>query len=261
MGEVVHRVDTPRRTGLVMLRVPNAVQHGVAQPDVGRGHVDARAQRARAIGELARLHAREQVEALGYGARAERAVLAGLVGRAAIGLHLGGRQVAHIRLAQFDQPHGELVQRAKIVGGIERRTRGLERQALVRPTVDQPLQVRGDRVDILDIFLGRVGVVHPQVAAPAKLPRDAEVQADRLGVADVQVAVRLRRETREHGRLPARGQVLLNDLADEIEMLGSVGFGGGGRGIVRVRHGASVSLGGQGLGQCARVAAAAHREQ
>src|SRR5690606_32561567 len=61
-------------------------------------------------------------------------------------------------------------------------------------------------------------------------PGDAEVQADRLGVADVQVAVRLGRETgADAGVLPA-GQVLADDLADEV----LAGWGGaGGRGFGR----------------------------
>ena len=41
-----------------------------------------------------------------------------------------------------------------------------------------------------DVFLGRVRVVETQVAGAAAFSRNAEVQADRLGVSDVQVAVR-----------------------------------------------------------------------
>ena len=48
---------------------------------------------------------------------------------------------------------------------------------------------------------------------------DAEVQADRLGVADVEVAVRLGREARDHRRVPAAAQVVGHDLADEVARL------------------------------------------
>ena len=44
------------------------------------------------------------------------------------------------------------------------------------------------------LFLGRVGVVEAQVALAAELVGEAEVQADGLGVADVQVAVGLGRK-------------------------------------------------------------------
>ena len=57
------------------------------------------------------------------------------------------------------------------------------------------MDVGHDGIDIFDLFLGRVGVVHPQVADAAEFARDAEVEADRFGMADVEIAVRLRRET------------------------------------------------------------------
>ena len=48
----------------------------------------------------------------------------------------------------------------------------------------------------------------------------AEVEADRLGVADVEVAVRLRREARGHpAAVRPGGQVLGNDGPNEIEQL------------------------------------------
>src|SRR5690606_35394404 len=43
-----------------------------------------------------------------------------------------------------------------------------------------------------------------------------EVQADRLGVADVQIAVGLGREARADRGVLAAGQVVADDLADEI---------------------------------------------
>ena len=76
--EVVHRIDAPLVAGAVMLGVQDAVHHRVAHVEVGRRHVDLGAQGARAVGELAGLHAREQVEVLLDGAVAVRALLAGL---------------------------------------------------------------------------------------------------------------------------------------------------------------------------------------
>jgi len=51
-----------------------------------------------------------------------------------------------------------------------------------------------DRIDVLDLLLRGVRVVEPEVAHAAVLLRDPEVEADRLGVADVDVTVRLGRE-------------------------------------------------------------------
>jgi hypothetical protein len=48
-----------------------------------------------------------------------------------------------------------------------------------------------DGAHIFVFFLFRVGVVEPQVAGAAVVAREAEVQADALGMADVQIAVGL----------------------------------------------------------------------
>ena len=48
------------------------------------------------------------------------------------------------------------------------------------------------------LFLFGIGVVEAQVAFAAEFGGEAEVQADGFGVADVQIAVRLRGETRVH---------------------------------------------------------------
>src|SRR5262245_49061649 len=103
MGEVVHRVEAPLVTGMMMRRVANAIKDGVAQPDVRRGHVDLRTKRTLAVGKLAGLHAREEGEVLVHRTVAVRRVLAGAVGRAAIGVRFGGGKIADIGLALSDQ--------------------------------------------------------------------------------------------------------------------------------------------------------------
>ena len=52
VGEIVQRVDAPVVAGIVMGDVADAVQHRVAQVDVGRGHVDLGAQHVFAVGIL-----------------------------------------------------------------------------------------------------------------------------------------------------------------------------------------------------------------
>ena len=88
------------------------------------------------------------------------------------------------------------------------------------------------------VFFFRIGVVEAQVADAAEVARQPEVHADALGVADVQVAVGLRRKARAdagrvrvslllHGRRarlarPAfaleaiRFEVVLDDVEQEI---------------------------------------------
>jgi hypothetical protein len=58
----------------------------------------------------------------------------------------------------------------------------------------KPIHVVFDRIDVLDIFLARIGVVETQIAPAAELGGEAKIEANRLGVADVQIAIRLRRK-------------------------------------------------------------------
>src|SRR5690606_32468888 len=61
-----------------------------------------------------------------------------------------------------------------------------------------------------------IGVVETQVAGAAELPGDSEIGPDRPRMPQVQVAVRLRRKTRLDAIMLATGQVVADDLADEV---------------------------------------------
>lgn len=66
------------------------------------------------------------------------------------------------------------------------------------PFEAQPRDVLLDGLHKIFVLLLRIGVIEAQVARAAELLRHPEVEADGLGVADVQVAVGLRREPRRH---------------------------------------------------------------
>ena len=103
---------------------------------------------------------------------------------------------------------GPIVKLLEIIGGVEQP---------VFPIAAQPADVVDDRIDVLLLFLGRVRVVEPQVELAAVLLREPEVQADALRMADVQIAVRLRRKPRMHPpAVLAGGPVGVDDLLDEI---------------------------------------------
>ena len=74
-------------------------------------------------------------------------------------------------------------------------------------------------IDILGVLLGGVGIIHAQVADAAKMLSGAEIYGQRLAVADVEIAVRLRREAGVNlhpiAALPL-GEILLNKGLDEI---------------------------------------------
>ncbi len=87
----------------------------------------------------------------------------------------------------------------------------------MRPPVEaEPAHVALDGVDIFLLLLHRIGIVETQVAAAAELLRHPEIEADRLGVADMQIAVRLRRKAGHHRAVAFRIQIGLDDIADEI---------------------------------------------
>ncbi len=172
------------------------------------GHVDFGAQSSCAVGKLARFHAREQIEVFFHRSTAIGALLARLSERPALLAHLFGRQIAHVGLAGFDQLHGPFVELAEIVGGVEQPA---------FPIAAQPLDVFDDGVDVLGFFLGRIGVVEPQIAFATELLGESEIDGDRFRMADVQVAVRLRWKARMHATPVFVGlQIIQNDVSDEI---------------------------------------------
>ena len=90
-----------------------------------------------------------------------------------------------------------------------------------------------------------IGVVEAQVAAAAELPGDAEVEADRLHVADVREAVRLGEARVDRPAEAAARDVVGDHLADEV--LAGGGFArhrlAGGR-VVGMSHAGKVNRGG-----------------
>ena len=119
MGEVVHRVDAPLGTGVVMLGVTNAVEDRVAHPDVRRRHVNLRAESARAIRKFTVLHTDEEVKVLLEGAGAEGAFLARAVRRTAVGVGVLRREIIDVGDAFLDELQGVFVGLVEVIAGVE----------------------------------------------------------------------------------------------------------------------------------------------
>ena len=207
--EVVHRVDAPLVALTVMLDIADAVEHRVAHVEVAAREIDLRAQRVFALGELAVAHPLEEIEALLDRAVAPRA-LGGGVRVAAVFLELLRRQLAHIGQTFFDQLHGELVVLLKVVRAEEEP---------VAPVKAEPVNVLLNGLDELVVLLGGVRVVHAEIAQAAEALGRAEVDAQRLAVADVQITVRLGRKTGVYGltlKPSAGADVLLNEGFDKV---------------------------------------------
>ena len=216
-----------RVAGAVVARVLDAVEGRVPHHEVGRGHVDFGAQHACPVRELARPHTREEVEILRDRAVPVGAVAAGIGEGAAVFADLVRAEVVDVGLAEPDELHGELVEPLEVVR---------REEPPLAPVEPHPAHVFLDGGHVFHGLLGRVGVVEAQVGDAAEGGRQAEVEADGLGVADVQVAVRLRREARGHAAaVLAGGHVGFDDLPDEI------GRGGCCRGFLFRRHGPLLS--------------------
>ncbi len=207
MRVVVAWIDRPFVAGARMGGVQDAVEHGIAQIDVAGRHVDPGAQHARAVGKLAGLHAAKQIEVFRHRAVAKRAVLTGFGQRAALEPDLLLRLVVDIGMASADQAFRPFVELFEIIRCVKN---------LGSPVVAEPVHVGLNRVDVFLLLLGGIGIVEPQVTAPGKLLRDAEIERDRLGMADVQVAVRLRREARHDLAVSVGVEIGLDDVANEI---------------------------------------------
>ena len=139
-------------------------------------------------------------------------------------------ETADVRLAGLDQLFRELVEPLEIVGS--------EVESIF-PIEAEPAHVVLDRFDVLDLLGLGIGVVEAQVTEPAELAREPEVEADALGVADVQVAVRLGRKARVHADVFSAREIGCHDFPQEVVRRASAGsrINRHGRGTLRWRAG------------------------
>ena len=191
-----------------MLGVDDAVHDGVAEEHVGVCHVDLGTQHLRAVGELAVLHAHEQIEVFLHRAVAPRRLLARLRDGASREAYLLLSLVVDVCQPLFDKGYGPVVELVEII----------RRVALHGPVESQPFDIAFDRIHVLDILLHGIGVVETQVALASVFLGETEVDADALGVTYVQIAVRFGRETGLYAFF-AFGYRLFNDLLQKVELL------------------------------------------
>ena len=151
---------------------------------------------------------RKKVEAFLGGAVAVRAGGAGGGRRALLGGYLLGGLLVHVGQAALNEVDGQVEQLLEVVG----------RVIDFLPLEAEPADVFHDGIDVFHVFLHGIGVIEAEVARAAVPLGDAEVDADGLGVADVQVAVGLGRETGLHAACVAAFlQVLFYDCFDEVQ--------------------------------------------
>ena len=204
---VVKRIDAPLVALTVVGGVHDAVDGRVTHIDVGRRHIDLGAQGLCTVGELAVLHALEEVKVFLHRAVAVGAVLAGLCQCSAVFLHLVGRQVANICLAVLDELDRILITLVKVVRAVEHAARG---------GGTQPVEVLVDGLHIFVVFLGGIGVVVAKVKESAVLFRGLVVDHDGLCRADVKIAVGLGGEAGVNFEVGIVSQILVDDVVYKI---------------------------------------------
>ena len=208
MREIVHGVDDPVVPRAVVGRLQDAVQDGVTEVEVGRGHVDFRPEHPAALFEFSSTHAQEEVEVFIDGTIPVGALPARLGEGAPVVPDLVKGKVIHIGLAIADEVDGHLVEMLEVVGCVEQ---------VVAPVPTQPTDIFQDGVDVLHLLPGRVGVVEAHVAVPAVLGGQPEVEAGGLGVANVEIAVGFGREPGDNIAAELSGAIVFgNDGADEV---------------------------------------------
>ena len=78
MREIVHRVNAPFVTGILVRHMCHTIDDGISHVDVGRGHIDAGTQYLSAVLVFAGLHILEQCQILFYASGAAGIFLTGL---------------------------------------------------------------------------------------------------------------------------------------------------------------------------------------
>ncbi len=186
--------------------VNDSVDDRVSHVDVRACHVDLRSQAYFTVCELTGSHLLEELKVLLYRSVPVRALLAGLLECASVFSDLIRSKLTYECFALLDKLDSRLVHRVEVVGSPE----------LLIPLESEPVDVSLDRLDELDIFLGRIGIVISQVASSAVLQRCTEVQAEGLSVSDMQISVRFRRESRYDFLVLAGRKVFIDDVMDEV---------------------------------------------
>ena len=207
VGEVVHRVDAPLVPGAMVMRVLDAVEDRVAEEHVRMSHVYLGTEHLLAVGIFSVPHFAEEFQVLFYAAVAPGALgTGGFHGAATLGnLFLG--LVVNIGQAALYELFCPFVELIEIVGSVK----------LFFPLETEPLDVFFDGIHVFGVFFCGVGIVVAEIGLAAIFLCKAEVDAKALGVPQMQVAIRLRREAGEDGFDFAGLQVVLDNFFKEIE--------------------------------------------
>ena len=216
---VIHRVNAPGAAGAMMVRVANPVNRRIAHGHIRRSHrvgADFGAQNVFAVFVLAGFHIAKNRQRFASRPIAKRRIDAGRAEIAAVFLHIVGALAINVGKAGCDQVFGHQIQLLEIIAGVMQMA-----DTVLLPTKTEPLHAVDDGIDVFLLFFGRIGVVKAQMTDALIIARQAKVEANRLGVADVQITVRFRREPRDHrwqavALISAGGHIRFDNRAQKV---------------------------------------------
>ena len=207
MGKIVHRVDAPFISCIVMRNVSHPVKNRISHIDIRGRHIYFCAEHTAAVLEFSCAHLLEQFQVFLYAAVTVRAVLSWFRQSSAVFTDFLRAQVADIGLPFFDQLDCSLIHLLKIIR---------RKVQVILPVGAQPADIFLDRLHKLCLFLCRICIVKSKMKLTVVFLRHSIAQQNSLGMSDMQITVRLRRETGADMIVNTFRQVFLNGQFNKI---------------------------------------------
>ena len=156
--KVVHRVNTPCISRMLMGQMRHTVNDRISHIDIGRCHIDLCTERSFSIGKAAVLHLFKQFQIFFYAAVSAGIILTGLCQSTTILSHLFCRKLGNISLSLFDQLHSTFIHLFKIIRCKEQP---------VFPVSSKPFDICQNGIYKFCLLLRRVGIIktHIELAA------------------------------------------------------------------------------------------------
>ena len=201
MSKIVHRINAPCISGIVMSHMCHTINNRISHIHIGRSHIDLCTEYFLSICKFSVLHVLKQLQVLLYAAVTVRAVLTRLSQGSTILSDLLGRKVAHISLSFLNELHSGLIHLLEIIRSKE--------QSVI-PFCPQPFYIGFDGLYELCLLFGRVRIIKTQVELSAIFFCQSVIQQNGLGMSNVQISVGLRRKAGMHGIINAFCKVFVN---------------------------------------------------
>ena len=186
----VHRVDAPLVTRAMVFGKADTIDCRVTQVDIGACHINLGTNHHGAFGVLTVAHFAEKTKVFFNRAVTIGGVLSRFGQSAAIGMHFFRGLFVDVGKAGLHEVLCAVVHPLEVVA--------CEVEIIffaVLPIKAQPLHRLFNGVDVLLVFLDRIGIVKAHVAVAAVVTSQTEIQADTLGVTNMQIAIGFGRKT------------------------------------------------------------------